>query len=147
MNAIDVLRKEAHELMNLVQNDPNNILVMNNNVYNERLALCVDGDLSGYIHSFKSQIRQLHGSVEYLTRSLNEITEQCKEIKKQNEGLTITIEETNKMLNQTEHKFYANQKTLEDTHLLLQQEREKSSKLISIIAGIQKALCNTDVIE
>ncbi len=137
MSATDVLRKEAHELMYLAAHEPHNVLVANKSSYNERLSLCVDGELASYIHSFKLQIKELHESLQISLSKLQDTTLAVEELKRVNEGLSATLDTSNKLHFESEKKvadlcvINSNlQKSLDESH-------SKYNKSIDIITNIR----------
>jgi hypothetical protein len=139
-NSADVLRKEAHELMDMVVRDPSNILVNNRALYNERMAMCVDGDIAAYINSFKQQVRGLASSLQEGDSKYADMKAQYDSVNKQLEGITMVMEQTTKMLDAAEQQARGNRELLEQATKQLEDERAKSVRFEDMFVRIQKAL-------
>jgi hypothetical protein len=140
MSSADVLRKEAHELMDMVVRDPSNVLVSNRTVYNERMAMCVDGDIAAYINSFKQQVKGLATSIHEGDAKYVDMKAQYDSVTKQLEGITMVMEQTTKMLDAAEQQARSNRDMLEQATRQLEDERAKSVRLEDMVVRIQKAL-------
>jgi chromosome segregation ATPase len=139
----DILRKEAHELMDFVVRDPSNVLVSNKALYNERLAMCVDGDMAGYINSFKQQVKGLASAIQDGDTKYQDMKAQYESTTKQLEGITMVMEQTTKMLDAAEQQARSNRDMLEQATKQLEDERAKSARLEDMFMRIQKALSAT----
>jgi hypothetical protein len=139
-NSVDVLRKEAHELMDIVSRDPQHILVNNKTLYNERMAMCVDGDIAAYINSFKQQVKYLYSCIQEGDAKYADMKAQYDSVTKQLEGITMVMEQTTKMLDAAEQQARSNRELLEQATKQLEDERAKSARLEDIFVRIQKAL-------
>lgn len=142
-SSTDILRREAHELMDIIVRDPTNVLVSNKSVYNERLAMCVDGDMAGYISSFKQQVRGLASSLQESDAKYQDTKAQYESVNKQLEGITMVMEQTTKMLDAAEQQSRSNRELLEQVTKQLEDERAKSARLEDTFVRIQKALSPT----
>ncbi len=140
MSSADILRKEAHELMDVVVRDPSNVLVNNKSLYNERLAMCVDGDMASYIQSFKQQVRGMATSIQEGETRYNDMKAQYESVTKQLEGISMAMEQTVKMLDTAEQQSRMNRELYEQVTKQLEDERAKSARLEDMFVRIQKAL-------
>jgi phage-related tail protein len=140
MSSTDVLRKEAHELMDIVARDPQNVLVSNRSLYNERMAMCVDGDIAAYINSFKQQVKGLASSLQEGEGRYADMKAQYESVTKQLEGITMVMDQTTKMLDAAEQQARSNRDLLEQATRQLEDERAKTSRLEDMFVRIQKAL-------
>ncbi len=143
MNSADILRKEAHELMDMVVRDSENVLVSNKGLYNTRLAMCVDGDMAGYINSFKQQVKGLASSLSETETKYTDMKAQYESVSKQADGITMVMEQTTKMLDAAEKQARTNQELLEQATKQLEEERAKSARFEDMFVRIQKALSAT----
>ena len=144
MNSADILRKEAHELMDMVVRDSENVLVSNKGLYNTRLAMCVDGDMAGYINSFKQQVKGLASSLSETETKYTDMKAQYESVSKQADGITMVMEQTTKMLDAAEKQARTNQELLEQATKQLEEERAKSARFEDMFVRIQKALSATN---
>ena len=143
MNSADVLRKEAHELMDMVSRDPTHVLVSNRTLYNERMAMCVDGDIAAYINSFKQQVKGLASTLSEGDSKYADMKAQYESVTKQLEGITMVMDQTTKMLDAAEHQARTNRDLLEQATKQLEEERAKSARLEDMFVRIQKALSSS----
>ncbi len=140
MSSADILRREAHELMDVIVRDPSNVLVSNKSLYNERLAMCVDSDMASYIQSFKQQVRAMAAALQESESRYNDMKAQYESLTKQSEGITLAMEQTVKMLDTAEQQARSNRELLEQATKHLEDERAKSARLEDMFVRIQKAL-------
>ena len=56
-NGQNALRNEAHELLNMFLHEPNSILAEH---FANKMKMCIDGDVEGYIHTMKEQTKHLY---------------------------------------------------------------------------------------
>ncbi len=140
MSSADVLRKEAHELMEMVNRNPDHILVSNKSLYNERMAMCVDGDIAAYINSFKQQVKGLAAALSESEAKYTDCKSQNDSLHKQLEGITMVMDQTTKMLDSTEQQARNNRQLMEQATKQLEDEREKSASLEDMIVRIKKAM-------
>ncbi len=143
MNSTDILRKEAHELMDILRQDPNHVLVSHKSLYNERLAMCVDGDMVQYLQSFKQQVKCLAKALHESESKYSDMKAQCEGNAKQLDGLTMVLDQTTKMLDAAEKQARGNHELLEQATKQLEDERAKSKRLEEMFSRIQSALIST----
>ena len=53
----DLLRKEAHELLNMVIHESSSIMVEH---FVSKMKMCIDGDIEGYFEAMKNQTKHLY---------------------------------------------------------------------------------------
>ena len=139
-SSTDILRKEAHEMMDMVVQHPTYILVSNKTLYNKRLTMCVDGDIAGYIDSFKQQVVSFSIRIDESEERYADMKAQYESVTKQLEGITMVMDQTTKMLDTAEQQARSNRELYEQATKQLEDERAKSARLEDMIVRIQKAL-------
>lgn len=132
MSVTDILRKEAHELMN---SSPEN---------KERIRLCIDGDMEGYLQTFKTQIKSLTTALEISEEKYFEMRNQFESTAKQLDGMTMILDQTSKMLESSEKQSVAYKQQFETVAKQLEEERNKKQTLEDMFIQIKKAM-NTNV--
>ena len=143
MNTTEILRKEAHELMDILRHDPNHVLVSQKSLYNDRLSMCVDGDMVQYLQSYKQQVKCLAKAVHESESKYVDMKTQYEGVSKQLDGLTMVLDQTTKMLDAAEKVARGNQELLEQATRQLEEERAKSKRLEEMFSRIQTALIST----
>ncbi len=105
MSVTDILRKEAHELMNVSVSDLEN---------KERIRLCIDGNMEGYLETFKLQNKKLTETVQNTEAKYQEMKNNYEETSKRLEDLSLVLEQTIRTLAVTEKQLDSVVKGLEE---------------------------------
>ena len=125
MSVTDILRKEAHELMNASVTDLEN---------KERIRLCIDGDMEGYLQTFKLKNQNLMATVEMTEAKYQEMKNNYEETSKRLEDLSLVLEQTIRTLAVTE-------KQLDNVVKGLQEECTKTKMYEEMLGKIKGAMC------
>ncbi len=126
--------------MDILRQDPTHVLVSHKSLYNDRLAMCVDGDMTLYLQSYKQQVKCLAKALHESESKYADMKLQYESTAKQLDGITMVLDQTTKMLDGAEKQARANQELLEQAVKQLEDERAKSKRLEDMFSRIQTAL-------